>query len=106
MAGLKASLWKKLRSGCAGGIRAGGRGGGHGADIPAIKCLAVLVAGQVPDQTFDHRGGIAVTFGQIDQRATENDLAASVELAGFGGFPIFESEKACFRLSVSLLGAF
>ncbi|WP_156894481.1 hypothetical protein [Rhodobacter xanthinilyticus] len=55
--------------------------------IPAFKSLAVLFAGQVADQAFDHGGGIGIPFRQIDKRAAQNDLAPGIELARPSSLP-------------------
>ena len=42
--------------------------------IPAFESLAVLFAGEVADQAFDHRSGVGIPFCQIDKRTAQDDL--------------------------------
>ncbi len=73
--------------------------------IPAFKGLAVLFTGQVAHQTFDHGGGIGIPFGQIDQRAAQNDFAPRIQLARLRRFPVLQREEPGLGLGIALLGA-
>ena len=73
--------------------------------IPALKGLAVLFAGKVAHQTLNHDGGIGIPFGQIDQRAAENDLAPRIQLARLCRFPVLQGEEPGLGLGIALFGA-